>query len=210
VNGFNNITKISSEEFRFRIAPVMQDIFNYPGSLLELFKPRLSYRIIDEHFGILPDQLLNALETIGVRDGYNGCYYICFDHDRLLPFELSLPNEVKDLNTGCWYVPFEKLGEIPGNFFIFCQSFISPKGDWGIFVTRDNFLLFGCTPEVGARLQQLVPELDESIYRFFKLYDALEQKLSIRWDWLPTLIHHLYDKKYDEILEKYNFYICDL
>jgi hypothetical protein len=203
----NNFAKILPDDFTNRVLPILQEVFDYPGSLFQLFNPRLSYRIISEHHLIMLDHtLLAALKTIGVSNGYNGCYYTFFEHDPQPPCELSLSSEIGSSDIGCWYIPFDKMDDARHIPYAFCRSFISPKGDWGIFITMEDFLMLGCTPEIGKKLQALVPEIDKSIYQFLEMYDEYERKLKVRWDWLPVLIHHLYGDGYDGLLEKYEFH----
>lgn len=207
MNQLNNFIKIPPEDFTNQVFPILLEVFNYPGSLLQLFKQRLSFRIIDEHFGSIPNQaLLDALKAIGLSEGYKGCYYTFMDHDRPPTFELWLQSEEKNQAVDCWYVPFDEMEKAKHIPCAFCQSFISPKGDWGVFLTRENFLVLGCTPDVGKKLQMFMPDIDKSIYRFLRLYDVFDEKLKARWDWLPVLIHHLYGRKYDELLQKYEFH----
>jgi hypothetical protein len=203
----NSFFKFSPEEFRVTVLPVLNEIFNYPGSFLHLFQPHLSFRIIDEHLGIMPGQiLLDALKEIGLSEGYDGYYYVFIDYSGPPTFNISLQDEIKNQTVDSWYVPFDKTDQAKHIFCVFCQAILSPKGDWGIFITRDDFLVLGCTPEVGEKLQTLLPDIDRSIYRFLELYDLFEQKLNAHWDWLPELIHHLYGEKYDGLLKKYKFH----
>jgi hypothetical protein len=200
----NVFTKFTQEEFTEQVLPVLQEVFNYPGSFLQMFTPKNSVRAIDM-CGTMPNQeLLNALKLIGADDGYNGCYYTFIDDCGAPTFSLWLQNEVENQMVDSWYVPFDEVGKID-HFRPYSQSYISPKGDWGIFVTTDNFLMIGCTSEVGKRLHVLFPELDKTIYRFLEIYDMYEQRFHAHWDWLPELIHHLYGEKYDNLLQKYNF-----
>jgi hypothetical protein len=202
---FDTFKKFTQEEFAYQALPVLQEVFNYPGSFLQMFKPKLPIRIIDK-CGTMPNrELLNALKIIGADGGYNGCYYTFIDYYDEPTFNLWLPSEDKNQSVDSWYVPFDEMKKVD-HLCAFCQSFISPKGDWGIFVTRDNFLVLGCTPEVGKKLHELIPEMDKSIYRFLEMYDMCEQRLHAHWDWLPELIHHLYGEKYDSLLQKYNFH----
>jgi hypothetical protein len=207
MKNLNTFTKIPQEEFKTQVLPILQEVINYPGSFLQLFKPRISFRIIDEHFGTMPDQsFFDSLKIIGASEGYNGCYYTFIDYNILPPFEICLQSDIKNQAIDCWYVTFDELKIFEKELCVFCQAFISPKGDWGIFVTRDNFLVLGCTPDLSKKLQALIPDIDKSIYRFLELYDAFEQKLNAHWDWLPVLIHHLYGEKYNGLLEKYKFH----
>lgn len=199
------LTKASPEVVESQILPILKKVFNYPGSFLHLFKARLSFRIIDENYGLMPSRnLLGALKTIGMGDGYNGFYYVFVDYGGPPHYALWLQDEIKNQNVEGWYVPFDKIEEAQRIHCVFCQALISPIGDWGIFITRDNFLLLGCTPEVGSHLQQLIPELENSIYRFFKVYKMMEQEFDARWEMLPSLIHHLYGSRYDDLI-KNNF-----
>jgi hypothetical protein len=203
----NTLTKISEKEFASQVFPILQGVFNYPGSFLQLFKPRLSFRLVDVDRNVMLEQnYFGALKEIGASEGYNGCYYTFIDYARPPALNLWLQNEVDNQAVDCWYVPFDEMRNARQIPCVFCQSFVSPKGDWGIFSSRDDFLVLGCTPEVGERLQALVPGIDKSIYGFLDMYDTYAQKLHVQWEWVPELIHHLYGRKYDQLLQKYKFH----
>ena len=82
----DTFTKMSPDEFLTQVIPIFIEVFNYPGSFLEVFREKLSFRIVDVHFGLLPaKEIFDALRQIGLKDGYDVCPQEPINHSTANP-----------------------------------------------------------------------------------------------------------------------------
>lgn len=200
----NEFEKLSTEAFLGEALPVLQRIFNFPGSMLNLFPEHIPFRIVDVDDGTVPvPYILKILKKIGSDNNYKGFYYV-FMNLQGPNLELSLPGIDDKRKIESWYIPFDDLDKVRNIISPICCAIFSPKGDWGILVTTEDFLLLGSTKEVGEEIQKALPNVvNASIERFFQMYNWRRTELKTKWDWLPELFHNLYRNSGEDFLEKY-------
>lgn len=197
--------KLPGQEFMRDGLPILQRIINYPGSIIHLFSQQMEFRIIDSPPGKQPaPDVLIALSQLSRDRGIQGIYYVFIDVSGKNQ-QLWVPGIDDEQEIQSWYIPFSNIDNLDHILAPICRFIFSPGGDWGIFITPEDFLLLGAKKDIGVELRKLVPNIDQSLDRFFEMYKWKRQQLGITWTWIPKLLQHIYGRSIESALEKYGF-----
>lgn len=188
----NPLEELTPKEFQDKVLPILQNVFNFPGSMLKIFPDRFLFRMIDDNTGLKPiDSLVNVLKTVSLKEEGSGFYYVIMDIDGP-NLDLGIPPKF----SKSWFVHWDNVEYISHIVSPLCYAWISPMGNWGLFSTYENFLLLGATEEFGNILLNLEPNIVEgSLVRFFGIYKIMSEKFGYKWVWIPNLLEHLFGQQ---------------
>ncbi|EAZ92768.1 hypothetical protein [Crocosphaera chwakensis] len=86
--------------------------------------------------------------------------------------------------------------EIFGSAFNAENVLYSPSGKWGLMTSHEYYGLLGGTHEFMDKIRRIIPNLDEQVYGFLKLWQQHKaNNIGAKTDWLSGLLTQIYDKE---------------
>lgn len=166
---YYSMPTLTKSEFQLQAKPKLYQVFSKTSLVYACpFRPNIqSRKFIYGYYFELQQSLIDALIQAASSLGDTGCY-------------LSLMSRIDDEPHIDGYIPFSEFStayvgtEDTEPLILSCYPFVfltenalySPQGKWGIMLDNEGLGVIGGSPEFMTEISQVVPDLDEQVYRF--------------------------------------------
>lgn len=187
---------LTESEFKSEAEPVLRRVFasdnpfDHQPFAIQIPVRRILFGLEYDLKFIIRPPLIDAIVAAASSIGDTGCYFTAL---------LRMNQEVNG-EFNHWYIPFAEISaykkhdyEVFRSAFNWENVLYSPQGEWGIMTSHEGHGLLGGTQEFVDEVRRRIPDLDEQVYPFLKLwqYHKTHNK-GAKTDWLPGLLTQIY------------------
>ena len=204
---------LTSSEFHSIAEPLLRKVFVDDDLTGQPFSENVKHKhILFGNYHKIESPLIDAILSAATTIGDSGCY--------ISNLSTWFPRNETDNNIYDWYTPLSEFIPAYTNYYDPSQfpslSIVNPyslphtiysdRGTWGILIQEEGFGLIGGCEKFIDEVNQSIPDLREQVDYFLDYIKYLKEDPHSTLDWIPSLIHNVYEKETAErMLKKIDF-----